>query len=55
MIEDPSFYLQMKDNLDNKQYEETKSEPYKMVIVVREDIKMGKGKIAAQVGHGGNI
>ncbi|WP_455369782.1 peptidyl-tRNA hydrolase Pth2 [[Eubacterium] cellulosolvens] len=25
--------------------------PYKMAIVVRQDLKMGKGKIAAQVGH----
>jgi PTH2 family peptidyl-tRNA hydrolase len=24
---------------------------YKMAIVVRQDIKMGKGKVAAQVGH----
>lgn len=24
---------------------------YKMVIVVRNDVKMGKGKVAAQVGH----
>ncbi len=26
--------------------------PYKLVILVRNDLKMGKGKIAAQVGHG---
>ena len=29
-----------------------KPKRYKMVIVVRTDLKMGKGKIAAQVGHG---
>lgn len=27
-------------------------DPYKMVIVVRKDLKMKTGKIAAQVGHG---
>ena len=26
-------------------------EEYKLVVVVRNDVKMGKGKIAAQVGH----
>ena len=26
-------------------------EEYKMVVLVRNDVKMGKGKIAAQVGH----
>ncbi|XP_037823802.1 probable peptidyl-tRNA hydrolase 2 [Lucilia sericata] len=39
---------------------ETKDEPlytsfsfnYKMVLVVRNDLKMGKGKVAAQCGHG---
>lgn len=25
--------------------------PYKMVIAVRKDVKMGPGKVAAQVGH----
>lgn len=29
-----------------------KPKRYKMVIIVRTDLKMGKGKIAAQVGHG---
>jgi hypothetical protein len=59
MIEEPSFYEQMKDNLgvDNSSkkgiIDSFKQENYKMVIVVREDLKMGKGKIAAQVGHGG--
>ena len=28
------------------------NDPLKMVIAVRTDLKMGKGKIAAQVGHG---
>ena len=28
------------------------NDPLKMVIVVRSDLKMGKGKIGAQVGHG---
>eukprot|EP01114_Cavostelium_apophysatum_P020176 TRINITY_DN6695_c0_g1_i2.p1 TRINITY_DN6695_c0_g1~~TRINITY_DN6695_c0_g1_i2.p1 ORF type:complete len:208 (-),score=19.89 TRINITY_DN6695_c0_g1_i2:61-609(-) len=28
------------------------SEPYKMILVVRTDLKMTKGKIASQVGHG---
>lgn len=27
------------------------SEEYKLVVLVRNDLKMGKGKIAAQVGH----
>lgn len=27
------------------------SDEYKLVVLVRNDIKMGKGKIAAQVGH----
>jgi PTH2 family peptidyl-tRNA hydrolase len=62
MIEEPNFYLQMKDNLsmdNNKSSEKLidsfKEEQYKMVIAVRDDLKMGRGKIAAQVGHGGNI
>ena len=32
---------------------ENEIDRYKMVIAVRDDLKMGKGKIAAQVGHGG--
>ncbi len=52
MIEEPHFYSQMKDNIELKTI---KNENYKMVIVVRNDLNMGKGKIAAQVGHGGEI
>ncbi|OQR85960.1 peptidyl-tRNA hydrolase [Achlya hypogyna] len=37
---------------DEGDEEETlKWEPHKMVLVVRNDLKMGKGKIAAQCGH----
>jgi hypothetical protein len=59
MVEEPSFYTQMKENLqiknNNKVAESSyaNDKNYKMVIVVRKDLKMGEGKIAAQVGHGG--
>jgi len=38
---------------DNDEVDEEtlKWEPHKMVLVVRTDLKMGKGKIAAQCGH----
>lgn len=63
MIEEPLFYMQMKENtrmklnsnvISNK-ISNDQNENYKMVIVVRKDLKMGEGKIAAQVGHGGII
>jgi hypothetical protein len=62
MIEDPLFYAQMKENIFMKSNtnvsgvkarKNEQHENYKMVIVVRKDLKMGEGKIAAQVGHGG--
>jgi hypothetical protein len=65
MIEDPSFYQETKfsinkvNNCNLLQNEDVNSDNifndsnYKMVIMVRDDLKMGKGKIAAQVGHGG--
>ena len=49
MMEDNTFYQENKLNFCSTE------ENYKMVIMVREDLKMGNGKIAAQVGHGGNI
>jgi hypothetical protein len=49
MMEDNTFYQENKSSFCKTE------ENYKMVIIVREDLKMGKGKIAAQVGHGGNI
>ena len=39
-----------KENEERKE-EETKQEDMKMVFCVRNDLKMGKGKIAAQCGH----
>ena len=63
MIEEPLFFTQMKENIQfktlpqnsitNENNEATSN--FKMVIVVRKDLKMGEGKIAAQVGHGGII
>ncbi|KAF0693675.1 Aste57867_15378 [Aphanomyces stellatus] len=39
-------------DLDDEGADEVvKYEPHKMVLVVRNDLKMGKGKIAAQCGH----
>jgi len=48
-------------NLENKPFEKENEEDawyfpkndFKMVILVRADLKMGVGKIAAQVGHAG--
>ena len=51
MIEDKTFFEENKLNLCKT--EEKGGSNYKMVIMVREDLKMGKGKIAAQVGHAG--
>jgi hypothetical protein len=64
MIEDPTFYLQMKENAEMKSISNkndniynnsnpSDNEGYKMVIMVRTDLNMKTGKIAAQVGHGG--
>jgi len=59
MVEEPLFFTQMKENLQmkmNTKIEESSNfndKNYKMVVVVRKDLKMGEGKIAAQVGHGG--
>ncbi|OQS04825.1 peptidyl-tRNA hydrolase [Thraustotheca clavata] len=40
------------DDEDSEMDEDSlKWEPHKMVLVVRNDLKMGKGKIAAQCGH----
>ena len=44
-----------KNYVSGNENNESSSIHYKMVIVVRKDLKMGEGKIAAQVGHGGNI
>ena len=61
MLEDNDFYLQMKQSVNNVSSMSTQLIPassmpyqldqYKMVIIVREDLNMSKGKIAAQVGH----
>lgn len=61
MLEDNDFYLQMKQSVNNVSSNSTQLIPsssmpyqldqYKMVIIVREDLNMSKGKIAAQVGH----
>ena len=60
MIEEPLFYAQMKENIKcrnnyciGNENNESSRINYKMVVVVRKDLKMGEGKIAAQVGHGG--
>lgn len=36
---------------NDSDYEDVEDEDYKMVFVVRMDLKMGLGKMAAQVGH----
>lgn len=42
----------MEDPLQTKQHADTAPRgDYKMVLVVRNDLKMGKGKIGAQCGH----
>lgn len=56
MLENEEFYIQMKENyllsIDKKSYFESNPNKYKMTIVVRKDLNMSVGKIAAQVGHG---
>ncbi len=58
MIEDPIFYNETKTSCNKKiekvdNFESDTFSRYKMVIAVRDDLKMSTGKIAAQVGHGG--
>jgi hypothetical protein len=59
MIEDPSFFRETKATCQMSQMNQGCLEDiysnYKMVIMVRDDLKMGRGKIAAQAGHGGKI
>ncbi|KDO19566.1 hypothetical protein SPRG_15147 [Saprolegnia parasitica CBS 223.65] len=50
--EDAEDDAESDDSEDEGDEEDTlKWEPHKMVLVVRNDLKMGKGKIAAQCGH----
>jgi hypothetical protein len=56
MIEDPIFFKETKATSQMSQKNlcvDDMSSNYKMVVIVRNDLKMGTGKIAAQVGHGG--
>lgn len=55
MIEDPNFNLQLSYSDKEPIFSSFSAEGSKMVIAVREDLKMGKGKIAAQVGHAGIV
>lgn len=65
MIEDPTFYEETKATVRMKENkcapEKIKTDNlfseynYKMVIAVRDYLKMGRGKIGAQVGHGGKF
>lgn len=56
MIEDPSYAELLKVNSEQMSDKGFKlnyglSSNYKMVIIVREDLQLSKGKTAAQVGH----
>ena len=63
MIEDPNFYESLKtQSYVNCNKIQEKEEGYKMVLIyvikvilVRKDLNMGVGKIAAQVGHAGKM